>query len=69
MENYKNMTPIELNVLINKTKDSHEEIKSNIKTLLDQLNNLETNINEKIKELDKTESEYVELMSILMEKK
>lgn len=68
MENYDDLSPIELNVLINKTKEIHENIKKEIKDLLSQVDELSVDINNKIKLLESTEEKYVELISILVEK-
>lgn len=69
MEDYKNMTAIEINHLINKTKDKHEEIKSNIKKMLFETDELEKKINKSLLELQSVEEKYVELVSVLINKK
>ena len=75
MEEYKNMTPIELNVLINKTKDEHESLKSTINQLLDEVDEKKKEIEIKGVEINKNfellkqiENKYVDLISILMDK-
>lgn len=68
MKDFKDMTPIELNVLVNKAKENHDIVKKNIYGLLDEIKNMEDQINSKLKNLETLESNYVELMSALMEK-
>lgn len=68
MKEYKDMTPIELNTLVNKVKENHDLVKFNIKDRLDQFEKLEVEINNEIKKLGKLEEQYVEIMAILMEK-
>ena len=68
MENLKEMTPIELNVLIIKIKEEHEKIKSNVRTLLDEIDSKGDEINVNLEILDKVEERYVQLMGVLMEK-
>lgn len=68
MEDYHKMTPIELNVLINKIKDEHETIKLNIRKLLDEIDSKGNEVNGNIETLKDVEEKYVQLMGILMEK-
>ena len=68
MGDYKKMTPIELNVLINKTKGDHENIKSNIKKLLDEVDAKGIEINKNFEQLENVESKYVQLINVLIDK-
>lgn len=68
MKDYKDMTPIELNHLLNKVKEDHELIKTKIREGLDTVEKLEVEINQNIKLLGEVEAKYVEIMAILMEK-
>lgn len=68
MENYKKLTPIELNKIINDVKKQHDDKKIEINNKLNEVDEMEKSINENIKELGELESKYVELISILMEK-
>ena len=68
MKDFKDMTPIELNNLVNKTKENHEIIKTNILNLLDEVNELKKHINSKLKMMEGLEDKYVEMMEVLMEK-
>ncbi len=68
MKDFKEMTPIELNSLANKTKENHELIKTKIRTLLDEVEEKETEINNSLKILENIESKYVELMEVLLSK-
>lgn len=59
------MTPTEINLEINKTVTKHESLKEDIKKLLDIIELSESQVNEKLKELDETEKKYVELIEKL----
>jgi sensor domain CHASE-containing protein len=69
MKDLKDMTPIELNHLVNKVKENHDLIKSKIKNKLSQVEKLEGEINIEIEKLSKLEEQYVEMMALLIEKK
>ena len=69
MKELKDMTPIELNHLVNKVKENHDLIKSKIKDKLSQVEKLEGEINIEIEKLSKLEEQYVEMMALLIEKK
>jgi hypothetical protein len=63
---YENLTPTELLSLINKSKDKHENIKKEILSCLNIIEENENNINNKlIPELDKLEKKYVALIEEL----
>ena len=68
MKDFNEMTPIELNVLINKTNENQEFIKKSILSQLDQVNELKKDINSKLKIMDGLEEKYVKIMDILIEK-
>ena len=68
MEKYEDMTPIELNVLINKTKERQEIIKSEILIHLDEIKFHENKINSELEEMKEVEDKYVNLISVLMSK-
>lgn len=59
------LTLIELNNLINRTTEVHNQIKANIDTFLDEYDNLETNIKKEVESLKKVEKQYVELVTEL----
>lgn len=62
-------TPTDLLHELNHVKSKHETIKSEIQTLLDEVYKREKIINEKLKNLNEVEQEYVGLMQELMSKK
>ena len=68
MKDFNEMTPIELNVLINKINENHELLKSEVKSLTYDIEDIEKKINEKMKSIGNLEEKYVELMGILMSK-
>ncbi len=68
MKDLKEMTPIELNVLINKTNENHEITKIKIYELLDEVSKLKEEINSKLEIITNLEDKYVKLMEILIEK-
>jgi hypothetical protein len=68
MRDFKEMTPIELNILVNKTNENYELTKSNIYELLDKVNELKKDINSKLKIMEGLEFKYVEMMQVLIEK-
>ena len=68
MKDYNDMTPIELNHLVNKVKENHDLIKSRIKDKLSEVEKLEIDINTDIEKLGNIEQKYVEIMGILMQK-
>lgn len=59
------MTPTEINLEINKTVAKHEQLKEDIKKLLDIIELSQTQVNDKLKELDEAEQKYVELIEQL----
>lgn len=68
MKELTEMTPIELNVLINKANENHSMIKSNITKLTHEIDEKEIEINKNLEILKTIEDKYVEIMAILMEK-
>lgn len=68
MKELNEMTPIELNVLLNKVNENHEIIKSHINALTYEIDEKEIEINKKLDKLKTLEDKYVEIMSILMSK-
>ncbi len=68
MKDLKEMTPIELNVLISKTNENHEMTKIKIYELLDEVSKLKDEINSKLEIITNLEDKYVKLMEILIEK-
>ena len=68
MKDFNEMTPIELNVLINKINENHELLKSEVKSLTYDIDDIEKKINKKINSISDLEEKYVELMGILMSK-
>ena len=68
MKDFNEMTPIELNVLINKINENHELLKSEVKSLTYDIEDIEKKINKKINSISDLEEKYVELMGILMSK-
>lgn len=68
MKNLDDMTPIELNVLINKNKEKHDNLKNEIILLLGDINKIEEQINYKIDSLVESEDYYIKLMEALMKK-
>lgn len=68
MKDLAEMTPIELNVMLNKITETHLIIKSNIIKLTHEIDEKELEINENLKSLKLIEDEYVKIMSVLMEK-
>ena len=68
MKDFKEMTPIELNVLVNKVNENHEMIKVEILKSLSEVDDLKKIINSKLNIMKNLEYKYVEIMGILMEK-
>jgi hypothetical protein len=68
MKDFKEMTPIELNVLLNKVNENHLMIKANIKKLTHEVDEKEIEINQNLEKLKTIEDKYVEIMAVLMEK-
>ena len=62
------MTPIELNVLLNKVNENHLMLKANIKKLTHEVDEKEIEINSNLEKLKTIEDKYVEIMAVLMEK-
>ena len=58
-------TPTELLHLINETKERHEKIKTKIFEYTRQVDELETKINENLKDLDDSEKYYIDLVEEL----
>lgn len=69
MKDLENLTNIELNNLIVKTKDEHESLKLEINNYLTNIERLETLINIKIERLNEVEKNYVKLTEILLSKR
>ncbi len=61
----KDLTLIELNYLINKTKENHDSVKVDIDILLDEYDLIEKGINKKVEELKEVEKKYIELVTEL----
>ena len=68
MKDFKEMTPIELNVLLNKVNENHLMIKGIIKKLTHEVDEKEKEINQNLEKLKTIEHKYVEIMGVLMEK-
>ena len=68
MKDFKEMTPIELNVLLNKVNENHLMLKANIKKLTHEVDEKEIEINSNLEKLKTIEDKYVEIMAVLMEK-
>ena len=51
---------------VNDITSKHDELKSEIINILDEINHLEENVNKKIEELDVLEKEYVDLVGKLV---
>lgn len=62
MENLKNLTPTELLKLINDIKKEHENIKKYIIDKTYIIDEIEKEINEKIKQLETLEEKYVSIV-------
>jgi len=58
----KELTPTEIQVLVNLAKEKHDTKKTEIYQLLDEIDKLGDEVNSKEEELVKIESEYVGLM-------
>lgn len=59
------LTLLELNVLINKTVDQHNNTKDNISLLIEENDKINDLINSKVDELKKIEDEYIRLVTEL----
>ena len=68
MKELKDMTPIELNVLLNKAKENHEIIKGSIKKLTYEVDEKEIEINEYLEKLKNIENKYVDIFAVLATK-
>lgn len=68
MKELNEMTPIELNVLINKAKENHDIIKSRIIGLTHEVDEKVIEINKYIENFKIIENKYVELMGVLISK-
>jgi len=68
MKELNEMTPIELNHLLNKVNENHLMIKNNIKNLTHEVDEKEIEINKNLETLKTIELKYVEIMGTLVEK-
>jgi len=67
MEDLRKKTPIELHKIVNGIKEKHDAVRDAIINDIDDVKILEKRINENAEELQKLESEYVEIIEILTE--
>ena len=59
------VTPTEALVRINKLKDEHERLKSDIISITHNIDSLEKEVNRKLERVKTIESEYVTLIEII----
>jgi hypothetical protein len=65
MEDLTKYTPTELLKMVNDTKSSHDELKTEILRQLEELDDIERKINENIAKLNEHEKYYVDLIDEL----
>jgi len=68
MKDLNEMTPIELNILVNKINENHQMVRDEIYKSLDQVDDLKKTINSKLIIMKNLEDKYVEIMGVLMSK-
>lgn len=66
---YSEMSLTELNLLIKKIKDKHENLKEQIINDVDIYDRLEKKINEKVKNLKEIENSYIKIIDELTNRK